>query len=527
MIHRFPTFDIDEEKRELRAGGRVVVLQPRVFDLLVHLAKNRERVVSKDELLESVWPDVTVADGSLQRAVSVARRALAAGGAGNAIRTFAGRGYRLCGDGQRENVAETNARAAGANSIRAFPIAAPPRREPSAEEQRLVAAHVDVLARHELFRGARRMIAMLRHLVTEELAGRGDAVTPEATARVLNGEKSSARELAGLAVRVEAGELRERLRTYYATAGADDDVRIELPGGRFNARIFVRGAALYAREIATKQEIRFLRTADGTSLAYAISGIGRPFIKAANWLSHLEYDHESPVWKHWWRALSERFQLIRYDERGCGLSAWDVSDFSLEAWVADLEAVVERINPPPFALLGISQGAAVAIAYAVKHPERVSHLVLFGGYAQGRLKRAQTQERLDEARMLDALTRSCWGRGDQAYQKVFASLFLPNGSPEEWKNFAELQRVSCSPENAVRFTETFYQIDVVDLARQVSVPTLIMHPDRDHTIPPDQSKLLATLIPHARLVLLDGENHVLRADEPAWARFLEEIDAFI
>jgi pimeloyl-ACP methyl ester carboxylesterase len=195
--------------------------------------------------------------------------------------------------------------------------------------------------------------------------------------------------------------------------------------------------------------------------------------------------------------------------------------------VADLEAVVDKIDPPPFALLGISQGAAVAIAYAVKHPKRVSHLVLFGGYAQGRLKRAQTQAGLDEARMLDALTRSCWGRGDPAYQKVFASLFLPSGSPEEWKHFAELQRVSCSPENAVRFTETFYQIDVVALARQVSVPTLIMHPDRDHTIPPDQSKLLATLIPHARLVLLDGENHVLREDEPAWTRFLEEIDAFI
>ena len=276
-----------------------------------------------------------------------------------------------------------------------------------------------------------------------------------------------------------------------------------------------------------EQEIRFSAAGDGTRLAYAVSGAGPPLVKAANWLSHLAYDWESPVWRHWLAELSRRFRLVRYDERGCGLSDWDVGRFSFDDWVDDLETVVETAGLDRFPLLGISQGGPVAIAYAVRHPERVTHLVLLGSYAQGRRKSAPTP---DELALTDArveIVRLGWGRPDPAYRQIFVSRFLPEGTQEQWRSFDELQRRSTSADNAWRFVDEFANIDVTNLAPKLTVPTLIMCSRREPDNRFEQSRLLAALIPESRLVPLDSSNHLLPEHDPAWQHFLAEIDRFL
>jgi pimeloyl-ACP methyl ester carboxylesterase len=275
------------------------------------------------------------------------------------------------------------------------------------------------------------------------------------------------------------------------------------------------------------QEIRFCTAADGTRLAYATSGAGPPLVKAANWLSHLDYDWESPVWRHWLVELSRRFRLVRYDERGCGLSDWDIGRFSFDDWVDDLEAVVDAAGLDRFALLGISQGGPVAIAYAARHPERVSHLVLLGSFAKGRRKRARTPDELELVQTRIDMVRLGWGRPDPTYRQVFVARFLPEATQEQWHSFDELQQRSTSPENAWRFVEAFANIDVSDLAPKLTVPTLIMCSRREPENVFEQSRLLAALIPGSRLVPLDSSNHLLPERDPAWKQFLAEIDAFL
>jgi pimeloyl-ACP methyl ester carboxylesterase len=275
------------------------------------------------------------------------------------------------------------------------------------------------------------------------------------------------------------------------------------------------------------QEIRFCTTADGTRLAYATSGAGPPLVKAANWLSHLDYDWESPVWRHWLVELSRRFRLVRYDERGCGLSDWDIRRFLFDDWVDDLEAVVDAAGLVRFSLLGISQGGPVAIAYAVRHPERVSRLVLLGSYAQGRRKRARTSDELELAEARIDVVRLGWGRPNPTYRQLFVARFLPEATQEQWRSFDELQRRSTSPENAWRFVDEFANIDVADVAPKLKVPTLIMCSRREPDNAFEQSRLLAALIPDSRLVPLDSSNHLLPEGDPAWKHFLAEIDAFL
>jgi pimeloyl-ACP methyl ester carboxylesterase/DNA-binding winged helix-turn-helix (wHTH) protein len=275
------------------------------------------------------------------------------------------------------------------------------------------------------------------------------------------------------------------------------------------------------------QEIRFCTAGDGTRLAYATSGAGPPLVKAANWLSHLDYDWESPVWRHWLAELSRRFRLVRYDERGCGLSDWDIGRFSFDDWVDDLETVVDATGLDRFSLLGISQGGPVAIAYAVRHPERVSHLVLLGAFAQGRRKGARTSDELDLAEAHIEIVRLGWGRPDPMYRQIFAARFLPEATQEQWRSFDELQRRSTSPENAWRFVDEFANIDVTSLAPQLTVPTLIMCSRREPNNRFEQSRLLAALIPKSRLVPLDSSNHLLPEHDPAWQHFLGEIDRFL
>lgn len=276
-----------------------------------------------------------------------------------------------------------------------------------------------------------------------------------------------------------------------------------------------------------RQHIAFCRAADGVRLAYAVAGEGPPLVRAANWMTHLGYDIESPVWKHWVRDLSAKHRFIRYDERGCGLSDWDATDFTFDDWVADLESVVEALGLERFPLLGVSQGGAVAVAYAARHPERVSHLVLCSAYARGRAVRATGQDEKRAAALDLDLARVGWGRDDPAFRQVFAAQFLPDGTRADWAAFDQLQRRTTSPENAVRFLEEFGRIDVRDLARDVSCPTLIMHSRADHRVPLRFGEELASLIPDARLVALSSNNHLLTASEPAWQVFRAEIDAFL
>ena len=275
------------------------------------------------------------------------------------------------------------------------------------------------------------------------------------------------------------------------------------------------------------QEIRFCTAGDGIRLAYAVSGAGPPLVKTANWLSHLAYDWESPVWRHWLTELSCRFRLVRYDERGCGLSDWDIARFSFEDWVDDLEAVVDAAGLDRFPLLGISQGGPVAIAYAVRHPERVTQLVLLGSFAQGRRKSARTPDELALAEAHIEIVRLGWGRPDPTYRQIFVARFLPESSQEQWRSFDELQQRSTSPDNAWRFVGEFADIDVTNLAPKLTVPTLIMCSRREPGNRFEQSRLLAALIPNSRLVPLDSSNHLLPERDPAWKHFLAEIDRFL
>jgi DNA-binding SARP family transcriptional activator/pimeloyl-ACP methyl ester carboxylesterase len=275
-----------------------------------------------------------------------------------------------------------------------------------------------------------------------------------------------------------------------------------------------------------KQDIRFCTTADGVRIAFASAGSGPPLIKCANWLNHLEFDWQSPVWRHLLRELSAEFRLIRYDERGNGLSDWTVDDFSLESLVRDLESVVDAAGLDRFPLLGISQGCAVAIGYAVRHPERVTRMVLHGGYAKGWRARGNPSE-IAKREAMQTLVLEGWGQDNPAFRQIFTSWYIPDGSPEQWRWWNDLQRISTSPQNAVRLMDDLGRIDVGPLLAQVSVPTLVLHSVNDAAVPFASGRELASGIPGARFVPLDSCNHVILDHEPAWPRFIEEIRAFL
>jgi pimeloyl-ACP methyl ester carboxylesterase/DNA-binding winged helix-turn-helix (wHTH) protein len=278
---------------------------------------------------------------------------------------------------------------------------------------------------------------------------------------------------------------------------------------------------------APRQHIAFCRAADGVRLAYAVAGEGPPLVRAANWMTHLGYDIESPVWRHWVRELADGHNFIRYDERGCGLSDWEAGEFTFDDWVTDLESVVEALGLERFPLLGVSQGGAVAVAYAARHPEQVTKLVLCSAYARGREVRARNDEERRAAALDLELARVGWGRDDPAFRQVFAAQFLPDGTRADWEAFDHLQRRTTSPENAVRFLEEFARVDVRELAESVSCPTLIMHARDDHRVPMRYGEELAALIPDSRLVALSSNNHLLTETEPAWQVFCDELGAFL
>jgi pimeloyl-ACP methyl ester carboxylesterase/DNA-binding winged helix-turn-helix (wHTH) protein len=388
VLFLFEDFALDCERRELRAGGAMIPVEPQVFDILVHLVENRDRVVSKDDLIASVWNGRIVSDSTLDSRINAVRKAVGdSGGQQRLVRTMSRKGFRFVG-----------------------------------------------------------------------------AVT--STGKPAKHRNSSAAPL--------------------------------------------------------QQEVHFCTASDGVRIAYAVAGQGPPLVKAANWLNHLEYDWQSPLWSELLHELAASHWLVRYDERGNGLSDWDVDDISFEAFVRDLESVVDAAGLDRFALLGMSQGCAVSIVYAIRHPERISHLVLYGGFARGRARRDP-----EHARTLLSLVKQGWGQENPAFRQFFTSLFFPEGTPEQMQWFNDLQRITTSPGNAVRIMQATGELDISDLLPQVRVPTLVLHCRNDAAVVLDEGRRLAAGIPGAKFVALESRNHLVLESEPAWEKFIGEIKTFL
>ena len=276
-----------------------------------------------------------------------------------------------------------------------------------------------------------------------------------------------------------------------------------------------------------EQEIHFCTTPDAVQIAFATVGNGPPFVKAANWLNHLEADWKSPIWRHLLDEFSSDQTLVRYDERGNGLSDWIVTDLSQEAFVSDLESVIKATGVDKFPLLGISQGGAVAIEYAVRHPENVSHLILLGAFARGWRKLDLPPHVTAKREAQLSLIATGWSSENPATRQFFTSLVIPDGSADEMRSFNEMQRICTSPENAARLFEAFGNIDVVALLTQVKVPTIVFHSRHDAVISFEDGRRIAAAIPNARFVPLESNNHLLLSNEPAWHIFVDEVRGFI
>ncbi len=276
-----------------------------------------------------------------------------------------------------------------------------------------------------------------------------------------------------------------------------------------------------------RQHVRYLNASDGTRLAWAESGAGPVVVKAANWLTHLEYEWDSPVWKHWLQFFSAQYRLVRYDERGCGMSDWKGGDLSLDQWVADLEMVIDAARPDgPVTLFGISQGSAACIKYAIRYPERVSRMVLYGGYARGVLRRGAPENARGYQAMVE-LARVAWGSDNPTFRQVFTSRFIPGGSDEQIRWFNDLCLKTTSGEIAARLFEARAEVDIVSLLGDVRTPTLVLHARDDVITPVSEGRLLASGIAGAEFVELDSRNHVLLEHEPAWQRFQDAVLAFL
>ena len=384
-------------------------------------------------------------------------------------------------------------------------------------ERRLLREGVEIPLAHKVFSTLRMLLENAGRLLTrEQLLER---VWPDAT--------------------VEEGNLNHVISILRKTLGepANGEAYIEtLPrvGYRFVAPVSELNAApgILTKGGGTgprsRQEIRFCITSDQVSIAYAKTGAGYPLVKAANWLNHLDFEWDSPVWRHWLCELAKHHTFIRYDERGNGLSDWDIKDGSFEAWVHDLETVVDAAGVEKFALMGISQGGPVAIAYAVRHPERVSHLILYGAYGCGRNNRDHTDEERQARQALKTLMRFDWGRSNPAFSQLFTNRFLPeNATLEHQRWFNDLQRMSATGENAARIMEECDNTDVRPLLSSVAVPTAVFHSERDHVVPIEEGRSLAAEIRNARFVPLPSANHLLLEEEPAWGKFLEELGGFM
>jgi pimeloyl-ACP methyl ester carboxylesterase len=398
-ILRFGQFTLNPDTATLSGAIGPLPLRPKAFDLLYYLAGHPGRVVSKSELIETVWHNIIVTDNALVQCIRDVRAAV---------------------DDHGQEILKTVAR-------RGYLFAAP-------------VVEID---------------------------------TPPAVPRPANRKD-----------------------------GAPPPMPTELT-----------------------QEIHYARAPDGVRIAWAKVGQGPPLMRAANWLTHLEYDWENPLRASALINLAKNYTLIRYDPRGTGLSDWDVAEFSLDAWVSDFETVVDAAGLKRFPVLAASQGCAVSIAYAVRRPGRVSHLILFGGFALGGNKRSP-QERQKRAAMV-TLMRMGWGADDPAFRQLFTSVVAPEATKEQADLFNELQRRTTSPECAARYFETVGDFDVRHLLVKVNVPTLVMHLRDDLLNPLEAGRQMAAGIPGARFVTLQGKNHFMLPGEPAAIRFREELELFL
>ena len=392
MRFAFGDHVLDTDRVELLKGAMPVAAEPQVFDVLFYLIRHQDRVVSAQELFDTIWKGRIVSDSTLTSRINAARHAIGDDGtAQRLIRTIPRKGYRFVGE---------------------------------------------------------------------------------------------AREIKAL----------------------------KSPPGKPSSNLH--------------QEIFFCTSGNDTRIAYAKAGQGSPILKAGNWMNHLEYDWESPVWSHLLHWLADGRELIRYDARGNGLSDWDVQDISFDAFVRDLEAVADASGVERFALFGASQGCAISIAYAVKYPERVSKLVLYGGFARGRRMRENVVDE-QQAEAMITLMRTGWGQENPAFRQVFTSLFVPGGTPEQMDWFNELQRKTTSPENAVRIRLVSDYMNIVDLLPQVTTPTLVLHCRDDAIQPIEEGRFIAAHIPGARFVGLEGRNHLILENDPGWPVFQKEVNAFL
>jgi pimeloyl-ACP methyl ester carboxylesterase/DNA-binding CsgD family transcriptional regulator len=303
------------------------------------------------------------------------------------------------------------------------------------------------------------------------------------------------------------------------------DSRITLDSKSCTAQCLIQTAGQIQVQI-NRQRIRFCTASDGASIAYAATGQGPPLLKAPSWFSHLQHDWQSVVWKHWHEEFARQHTYYRYDRRGCGLSDWDAEQ-SHAAYCTDMECVVEAAKLNNFILFGAGHGGPVAVAYAAKHPEKVTKLVLYGTYARGRAHRKPCDQRDNEIDINLRLASLGWGANDPSFRQFFAAQFLPDASAEQLRAFTELQRLSTSTEAAVRHLEAVFDVDVCKLAPLIKCPTLVLHVRGDLRNPFDEGRLLASMIPEAQFVPLEGRTHFLQESDPAWPQLVGEIRAFL
>ncbi len=264
-----------------------------------------------------------------------------------------------------------------------------------------------------------------------------------------------------------------------------------------------------------QQNIQYCTTPDGVRLAYSIIGKGPPMVRTPHWFAHLEYDLVSPVVRHMTLSRAQQHSFMRYDARGIGLSQRDNVEISFDRFVSDLEAVVDCAKLDKFILFGLSQGAAQAIAYAARHPERLTHLILFGSFARGVLHRDNIEKQKEALALAYALVRNGWGGTEETYRQFFTSQFIPDGSKELQHSLNEMQRVAATPEMAERFMRANADINVVDLLPKIKTPTLVLHATGDLRVPFSSAQDIAAAIPGAKLVPLESRSHLILANEPA------------
>ena len=288
----------------------------------------------------------------------------------------------------------------------------------------------------------------------------------------------------------------------------------------------VVGGAGRQSPVEIQQDIRFCRSADGTQIAYAMLGQGSPVVNVSNWLTHLELDLQIPMRRALVEELTPGHALVRYDARGSGLSDRDIQDLSLDASVADLLAVLDDLKLDRVALIGQSQGAAIAAAFAARFPDRVDRLVLCGGYARGRRMRG-SEGQIAESDAFITMIRQGWGKGIDAYVRMFGAFFMPDAGAEQLNRFTELQRKATPPENAARIQLAIDSIDITEELHRIQAPTLVFHVREDARAPFDEGRRMAAGIPNARFIPLEGRNHVMLSEEPSLRRFLDELKFFL